>query len=121
MSENLVTVATFSFPAQAEAARWVLEQEGLQAFVMDANVIAADWFLGNAIGYVKLQVPQDQAAAAVKILEAAPHLQNSPNAKAVDELAAELCLECGAELPPDADACAKCGWTYTEGERVAES
>jgi hypothetical protein len=48
MADDLVTLATFRFASKAEYTKWVLEQEGIQAFVFDGNTVTADWFLGNA-------------------------------------------------------------------------
>lgn len=113
MASELVTLATYRFPAKAEAAQWALRQEGIESFVMDANIVAADWFLGNAIGYVKLQVRTADAEAAAAILQATPRLldQKRPAGSEVDESG---CLRCGAPMEDDDQACDICGWTYGE-------
>jgi hypothetical protein len=64
MAEELVTLMTFEFANQAEMAKWVLEQEGIHAFVADANIMNTGPFVANAIGYAKLQVPAAQVEAA---------------------------------------------------------
>ncbi len=69
MADKLVTIASFRFLAEAEAARMHLEGAGVPAFLSDKEVVNIDWLLGNAIGYIKLQVPESQAEAAQAILE----------------------------------------------------
>lgn len=44
--KELVTVATFSFPAEADVQKLLLEQEGIQAFLADANLVGTDWLYG---------------------------------------------------------------------------
>ncbi len=68
IGHTLVTIATFSYPAQAHVARTKLETEGILAFVADDNLIAADWLYSNAVGGVKLQVSEQNAERALEIL-----------------------------------------------------
>lgn len=117
MADDLVTLATFRFASKAEYTKWVLEQEGIRAFVFDGNTVMADWFLGNAIGYVKLVVPRAQAEAALEIVRRNPGLLDQPQTE-VDDDAPERCLSCNVLLPEDCDRCPSCGWSY--GEMVEE-
>ncbi len=111
-SRRLITVATFRFPAKAESTKWFLEQQGLQAFLANANLVATDWFLGIAVGNVKLQVPEMQVEAALEILRDHPQLLDSTAAQEEDADGPNLCLECGEPLPEDSHHCSACGWTY---------
>jgi ribosomal protein S27AE len=117
MSDELVTLATYRFPAKAEAARWALEQEGIESFVMDANTISADWFLGNAIGYVKLQVRSSDAEAASGVLRSNPRLLDAKPKSAHQEEEAQ-CLSCGALMADDDEECGICGWTFEAREEA---
>jgi hypothetical protein len=69
MADDLVTVATFEFLPLAEAARAHLIAEGIPAFLWDAETVYMAWSLGNALGYIKLQVPEAQAERARGILD----------------------------------------------------
>jgi len=69
---ELVTVATFMYPAQAHVARGRLESEGIRAFVADENLITMNWLYANTIGGVKLQVSAADADRARAILEQTP-------------------------------------------------
>lgn len=115
MPDELVTLATYRYAPKAESAKWVLEQEGIQAFVADANLVTNDWFLGNAIGYIKLQVPKEQAEAALAILRGKPRLLDEAGAE-TEEDSPDVCLDCGQLLPEDANQCPSCGWSYNAEE-----
>jgi hypothetical protein len=116
MADRLVTIATYRFPAEAEAARMFLEADGIQAFLADNETVAMDWLLGNAIGHVKLQVADGDASRAATILrdlaerkqlreEIDWHLDE-------DEDAPLNCLSCGKPMPDEAETCPACGWSY---------
>jgi hypothetical protein len=64
----LATIRTFEFEPEADLAREYLKEQGILAFLMDAKTVAMIWILGNALGYIKLQVPPDQAALALQLL-----------------------------------------------------
>jgi hypothetical protein len=63
-----VVVAHYPFRTSAEAARLRLEAEGIPAFLTDAEVVDMDWFLANALGWIKVLVPAVEAARAAAIL-----------------------------------------------------
>jgi hypothetical protein len=69
MADELVTVATYPFAGSAEVVRMRLEAEGIPAFVADAETVSMNWLFGNAVGWVKLQVPASQAEKARAFLE----------------------------------------------------
>ena len=67
-SEDLVTVATFQDVSQAELARERLENEGVQAFVMDEQTGGVMPFMTNAMGGIRVQVAPGDAEKAREIL-----------------------------------------------------
>lgn len=69
MGTRLVTIATFDQPEKARLAENVLADAGIRAAVTDESVVAMDWLLGNAVGWVKLQVLEEDAERAVAVLE----------------------------------------------------
>jgi hypothetical protein len=77
MSQNLVTVATFNDSVTAGMARNLLEDAGIQAFVADEEIIGMDWVLANAVGRIKLQVGDLDAANAREILRDHDHITDS--------------------------------------------
>jgi hypothetical protein len=68
MSDQLVTVESYQFLPEAEAVRMHLESEGLSAHLADAEAVSTEWVLANAIGNIKLRVPESQADAARAVL-----------------------------------------------------
>lgn len=60
MSDELVTVASFSTPGEAQIARNMLEAEGITALLADEESVGMAWYLGNALGGVKVLVPKQQ-------------------------------------------------------------
>ncbi len=66
--EKLVTIARFSHPEEAYLASAKLESEGIWSFLADEHTVTADWLVSNAIGGVRLQVKESEAADARQIL-----------------------------------------------------
>jgi hypothetical protein len=120
MSDKLVTVRTFQVLMEAEMARMVLEGEGVQAFLSDTGIVNFNWFLSNAVGYIKLQVPELQAQRAVELLQQIPERRASVFAKVDDddEGAAEdnACLACGAMMSEQETKCTACGWSFESAD-----
>src|SRR5690606_14037290 len=65
---QLVTVATFVTPLEAELVRARLDEAGVEAFVADAELVTADWTMSNAIGGVKVRVAVEDAERARAVL-----------------------------------------------------
>jgi ribosomal protein L12E/L44/L45/RPP1/RPP2 len=120
MEEQLVTVETYSFLAQAEAAKLQLEGNGITVFLADAETVNMDWLLGNAIGNIKLQVPAAQAERALEVLEEMREKARERRETEKEEDEGEKCLACGAEIPEDQACCPSCGWSYTGEENGAQ-
>ena len=115
MTDDLVTVASFQFLPEAEVSKLRLEAEGLDVILSDAETVSTDWLLGNAVGYIKLQVPSSQSEAATALLE-----QIRGERRQRDEHAGkaepDVCLACGAAMSAEAARCPGCGWSYADSE-----
>jgi hypothetical protein len=57
---TLVTVKVYDSLPEAEVARAMLEQHGFFAFLPDKNVVSAAWYLTQAVGGIRLQVPEGE-------------------------------------------------------------
>ncbi|MCI0462441.1 MAG: DUF2007 domain-containing protein [Gemmataceae bacterium] len=68
MDVNLTTVATFNTPHEAELAKNLLEQEGITAYLADAEAVGMNWMMGVGLGGVKVQVAEADAPRAGAIL-----------------------------------------------------
>jgi hypothetical protein len=69
MSDELVTIATFETPVEAELARMRLEAEEILCFVHGAHMAGMQVF-GLSVGGVHLRVRPEDAELALEILEA---------------------------------------------------
>ncbi len=68
MTDRLITIRTFMYPSEAFPFVSRLENENIQCLLDGENTVAVNPFLSNAIGGVKLQVAQDDAEKALKIV-----------------------------------------------------
>ncbi len=109
--EKIVVAARFVYVGQAEAAKLHLQAAGIQAIITGAELVIADWLLGNAAGHVRVEVFESDLEQAKAILSRMPPASTLGDSQR-DSVTAEKCLECGAELPETATTCPKCGWTY---------
>ena len=68
MTENLVTIGRYSMPYEANMVKSQLESAGIPAFVADEYTVGMNWLYSNALGGVKVQVPESLESEAKKIL-----------------------------------------------------
>ena len=92
-NRNLVTIASYSFPYEAQIAKANLESEGMTAFIADEHTINMDWLYSNALGGVRLQVSEEDVVRARELLE-------QDFSELVDKEFGEekpICQKCGSE------------------------
>jgi hypothetical protein len=118
VADDLVQVANFRFVSEAEAARLFLQDEGISAFLADAETVTMDWFLGNAVGYIKLVVPTSHAPRAAELIAILREKQRARREASSDESEAGACLSCGAEMTEEQTTCPACGWSYSESDEA---
>lgn len=107
MDDRIVTVEQFEFLPEAEAIRLRLEAAGIEVFLADAETVSTDWALGNAIGYIKLQVHEFNSEAARAVIKEVREIRK---ARANDTTS--RCLSCDAEFSTTATVCPHCGWSF---------
>jgi hypothetical protein len=100
MAGRLVTIATFDQPPKARLAQNALEEAGIKATVADETTVAMDWLLGAAVGWVKVQVLEEDADRAVTVLEEALGPSDPVDAKALEAEAETAEPEEGSAPPP---------------------
>ncbi len=66
---RLVTIARYSWPYEADLAKAHLQAAGIMAFVTDEFLVNLNWLYSNAVGGVRLQVPEEDADAARELLK----------------------------------------------------
>ena len=96
MSDDFITVATFSQPHDAYLAKAKLESEGITCFVADEYFVTVNWLFSNAIGGVKLQVPKWESELARDVLRPRPQL-------------IVVAKEGDGSIPEDERVCPRCG------------
>tara|TARA_R110002111_G_scaffold2705_4_gene17925 strand:- start:10101 stop:10646 length:546 start_codon:yes stop_codon:yes gene_type:complete len=69
MSSEFVTVATLNTPTEANLVRNQLEAEEIRVFLSDEEAVGMAWYLGNALGGIKVQVAEADAERAFAILD----------------------------------------------------
>jgi hypothetical protein len=67
--QKMVTIRKFRDLPEALFAKGSLESSGIECALLDDNMVRLDWFISNLLGGVKLQVRQEDAAAAEEILQ----------------------------------------------------
>tara|TARA_R110002167_G_scaffold365808_1_gene591488 strand:- start:138 stop:719 length:582 start_codon:yes stop_codon:yes gene_type:complete len=68
VSHELITVATLSSPVEASLVQNQLEAAGIRSFMSDEAAVGMAWYLGNAIGGVKVQVAESDAPRAFDVV-----------------------------------------------------
>ena len=65
-------VAAYTLLSEAHAPLSRLHSAGIAAVLRDDGLVWADWFSANAVGGVKIDVPDEDYATAVEIVRLAP-------------------------------------------------
>ncbi|MBD2205858.1 DUF2007 domain-containing protein [Calothrix sp. FACHB-1219] len=68
MANNFVTVATYNNSLEANLAKQLLEAEGISCYLANESTVDLAWHLTVAVGWIKLQVHEQDAAQAKFIL-----------------------------------------------------
>jgi Zn finger protein HypA/HybF involved in hydrogenase expression len=84
---DFVLLNSYSNYIDAHIARGVLEEEGISCWLKDENTVTIDPILTNAVGGIKIMVPQSEAPRAWEILSELRKEQK----KAV------ICPQCGSD------------------------
>ena len=74
MTDNFITVKTFTYPHELAILRSRLESEGIECFVKDELTIETYPFYSNALGGLKLQVKQSDLKKTIQILKETGYL-----------------------------------------------
>lgn len=67
--EKLVTIRAYPYYTNAYLALIKLQSEGIYCALQNEHTITIHPFLGNALGGIKLSVPQRDASLAITILD----------------------------------------------------
>ena len=67
MADQFFTLATFEYTSDAQILKGKLESEGIYVYLKDEHTLDSDPLISHAIGGVKLQVKEEDRAAAERI------------------------------------------------------
>ncbi|NQT16767.1 MAG: DUF2007 domain-containing protein [Planctomycetes bacterium] len=122
MSGNLKVIAKYGTPEEAHLLRNHLEAAGIRVFLEGEVMSAWAWHMANAMGGVKLLVPEESVEAAREILgEQGPDWSVDVAEPARDSRSRDhatdswTCPKCRSEVDLNMDVCWACGAT-ADGE-----
>lgn len=70
--DELVTIFSSNSPAECYIIKGRLENEGIECFIFDENIVSVNPFYANAVGGVKVKIYWDQKEKAEEILHQKP-------------------------------------------------
>ena len=143
MPERLLNLWAFRELPEALLAQAKLQDAGLWCELADDNMVRMDWYISNLVGGVKLVVREEDAEAAIGILQQAiPALLEVPGQKTFSQ---PICQRCGSldvgyenfrrgaslfslwalglpvKLPFNKWKCAACGFEWSDASESSDS
>jgi hypothetical protein len=95
MTEKLVTICSYSTPYEANIVKSQLESGGIPAFVADEYTIGMNWLYSNALGGVKVRVPESLVSEAHELLA------SEIECPSTNDLTPATCPQCGSKNTED--------------------
>ncbi|QCR24711.1 DUF2007 domain-containing protein [Pontibacter sp. SGAir0037] len=115
MARRLVTIANLNEPTEAHILKGRLEAEGIQCFIGDEHIVAAQPFYSVAVGGVKLKVAEEDVEEARAILA---DIQEGTNEYDLEDV--ELAPPMQEHLA-EAVTCPSCGSDHVKEERYSKT
>lgn len=106
-SIDLVTITTYANPQEAAVARAALAEEGIAAYAIGEEAVNVMWYVGSALGGVRLQVATTDQQRAHDVLRQIE--------EASQPIPAWVCPSCGAEVDEGFAVCWSCGTAADAG------
>jgi hypothetical protein len=109
---DFVTIAIFDDYITANFEKQKLEENEVPCYLADENTITAKWILKNALGGIKLRVPNDYVEQAEKIL--AERIEAVQIDHTIDSIHNDLiCPQCGSNnTRTEKFSKSSIGWTW---------
>ncbi len=101
---ELITLRTFDNYVTAHIVKAKLETEGIACVLIDEHTVTMQWHIANAIGGIKLQVPENELEQAEHILQVTE--QEAEAEKETDGFYDEEDID---QLDPNNRICIHCG------------
>lgn len=93
---ELVAIAAFTNVHEALLAKSVLESAGIDATIADEHVVSMAWMYSNAVGGVKVLVPEDRAEEAASLLNSGVSIVDRTPPKKTADHWDDMCPSCGS-------------------------
>jgi len=91
---DMVTLRKFRDLPEALLAKGSLESSGIQAYLVDDNMVRLDWFISNLLGGIKLKVRAEDASVAREILS--QPIPEVVDVEGIGEYEQPRCPNCGS-------------------------
>lgn len=65
---NWINIISLTYPQEAYMAKSILESEGIEVLLQDEFTVLVNGFYSNAIGGIKLLIPEDDKEKALEVL-----------------------------------------------------
>lgn len=92
--KDLVLLDSFTNVVEANLAKGTIESEGIEAYLLGDDMVAANWLLMNAIGGLRLMVRSDDEKRAREILQ---EYRAAKEASILDDTNALTCPNCNSK------------------------
>lgn len=112
---DLVTVGTYPNEQEASIAKATLAEEGINAFLLGDHSATMLWYVGSALGGVRLQVATGDAERARHLLQDDGDNDEPPPARPW------TCAECGEKVDAGFAVCWSCGGTVAKPDEDADT
>ncbi len=96
-----VTIARFDTPSEAAVVQALLEADGIRVHAADEGLLRLDWSFSQAVGGIRLMVPEDRAEDALALVNAYRRGDTALIDEDPDTMPADACGRCGSR---DVDA-----------------
>ena len=91
-----VTIRRYRDVPEALVAQSVLKSAEIDCFLADDIVIRLDWYWSNALGGVRVRVPEEDASASIEILSSSRNPVESFRVDGVGEFTQPRCPQCNS-------------------------
>jgi hypothetical protein len=118
-----VTLRQFRDLPEALLAKGCLESAGIQAYLVDENMIRMDWFISNLLGGIKLKVKPEDAATANEILsQPIPEMLDVEGVGNFEQPKCPKCLSLDiSDLYQNGWTCQACGYQWADDGKLSEA
>lgn len=102
MSVQFVIIGSYQTPAEAHIVAGRLRSAGISAEILDEHLVSANWLYSNAIGGVRVQVPEDELSAAEELLRETVEVETAATSVSSTEATSQAisttpqCPECAS-------------------------